>query len=93
MQVGDRSVLNWAGEAAKHHCSHAFPQSPQNFVGRTLELPVDPSLGLLQMTMTRWAASCTDQLYFGIFADPVPEISLGLRQFFPRNMIPVNGRR
>ncbi|OAX39456.1 hypothetical protein K503DRAFT_84491 [Rhizopogon vinicolor AM-OR11-026] len=52
MQSGDRSVLNWTGEAAKHHCSHAIPRSPQNFVGRTLELPVDPSLGPLEMTMT-----------------------------------------
>lgn len=49
MQAGDPSVLNWKGEAAKHHTSHAIPRSPQSFVGhRELKL----TSGRLEMTMT-----------------------------------------
>ncbi|KAG1815528.1 uncharacterized protein BJ212DRAFT_1272771, partial [Suillus subaureus] len=32
MQAGDPSVLNWKGEAARHHTSHAIPKSPQSFI-------------------------------------------------------------
>jgi len=50
MRAGDPSVLNWVGEAAKHHSSSAIPQSPKNFVGQK-ELP--QRLGWrLDMTMT-----------------------------------------
>ena len=51
MRGGDISVLNWVGECAYHESSYAIPQSPQNFVGRTLELPLG-SDGQLEMTMT-----------------------------------------
>ena len=30
---GDSSVLNWAGEPAKHHASRALPASPASYVG------------------------------------------------------------
>ncbi|KAG2147415.1 uncharacterized protein EDB93DRAFT_1337362 [Suillus bovinus] len=49
MQAGDPSVLNWKGEAAKHHTSHAIPRSPQSFVDhRELKL----TSRRLEMTMT-----------------------------------------
>ncbi|KAG1752666.1 uncharacterized protein EDB91DRAFT_1103739 [Suillus paluster] len=49
IQAGDPSVLNWKGEAARHHTSHAIPRSPQSFVGyRDLEFEG----GRLEMTMT-----------------------------------------
>ncbi|OJA18946.1 hypothetical protein AZE42_10107 [Rhizopogon vesiculosus] len=50
MQDGDPSILNWTGEPSFHSSSHAFPRSPENFVGRTLQLP--RVLGQLEMTMT-----------------------------------------
>ena len=49
MQFGDPSVLNWRGDPANHHTSHAIPRSPQNFVGRP-ELQLDGVR--LEMTMT-----------------------------------------
>ncbi|OJA14572.1 hypothetical protein AZE42_06368 [Rhizopogon vesiculosus] len=50
MQGGDPSVLNWTGEPLLHSSSRAIPRSPENFSGRTLQLPRD--LGQLEMTMT-----------------------------------------
>ncbi|OJA09063.1 hypothetical protein AZE42_11495 [Rhizopogon vesiculosus] len=52
MQAGDPSVLNWTGDPLGHHSSDAIPQSPQSFVGRTLELPPSLTGGRLEMTMT-----------------------------------------
>lgn len=50
MQAGDPSVLNWKGEAARHHTSRAIPRSPQSFIAnRSLEFE---GSGQLEMTMT-----------------------------------------
>ncbi|KAG1866493.1 hypothetical protein DFJ58DRAFT_138311 [Suillus subalutaceus] len=50
MQAGDPSVLNWKGDAARHHTSHAIPKSPQSFIAyQSLELE---GSGRLEMTMT-----------------------------------------
>ncbi|OAX36716.1 hypothetical protein K503DRAFT_824140 [Rhizopogon vinicolor AM-OR11-026] len=57
-QAGDPSVLNWRGQAAEHHSSNAIPRSPQNFVGRTLGFPPDPSREPLEMTMTSLGLRC-----------------------------------
>ncbi|KAG1753751.1 heterokaryon incompatibility protein-domain-containing protein [Suillus paluster] len=49
MQAGDASVLNWKGEAARHHTSDAIPRSPKSFMDRRdLKL----ANGRLEMTMT-----------------------------------------
>jgi hypothetical protein len=53
MQAGDHSVLNWVGEAAKHHSSTAIPRSPQGFLDRGRTLTSSTFLeGGLEMTMT-----------------------------------------
>ncbi|KAG1780580.1 hypothetical protein EV702DRAFT_1078747 [Suillus placidus] len=50
MQAGDPSVLNWKGEAAKHHTSHAIPRSPQSFVGHR-ELKLTMPLVILPLNL------------------------------------------
>ncbi|KAG1775911.1 hypothetical protein EV702DRAFT_972316 [Suillus placidus] len=45
---GDSSVLNWAGEPAKHHASFALPASPASFVGH----PDIVTIGQLDLTLT-----------------------------------------
>ena len=52
MQSGDPSVLNWTGDPMGHYSSDTIPQSPQNYVGKILELPPGLSGGRLEMTMT-----------------------------------------
>ncbi|OAX35513.1 hypothetical protein K503DRAFT_858570 [Rhizopogon vinicolor AM-OR11-026] len=42
MQGDDPSILNWTGEPLLHNSSRAIPRSPENFSGRTLQLPRDP---------------------------------------------------
>ncbi|KAG1721691.1 uncharacterized protein EDB91DRAFT_1240289 [Suillus paluster] len=49
MHAGNPSVLNWKGEAAKHHFSDAIPRSPQSFVGSQGS---EFGGGRLEMTMT-----------------------------------------
>ncbi|OJA18945.1 hypothetical protein AZE42_10106 [Rhizopogon vesiculosus] len=49
MQGGDPSVLNWTGKPV-FRSSSAIPRSPENYIGRTLQLP--PVLGRLEMAMT-----------------------------------------
>ncbi|KAG2137037.1 hypothetical protein DEU56DRAFT_353916 [Suillus clintonianus] len=50
MHAGSPSVLNWAGEAAKHHSSAcAIPRSPRSFMGSKGSWFCD---GRLEMTMT-----------------------------------------
>jgi hypothetical protein len=45
---GDSSVLNWAGEPAKHHASFALPASPASFVGH----PDIVTIGRLDLMLT-----------------------------------------
>ncbi|KAG2070734.1 WD40 repeat-like protein [Suillus decipiens] len=45
---GDSSVLNWAGEPAKHHASSALPASPASFVGH----PDIVTIGQLDLMLT-----------------------------------------
>ncbi|KAG2042022.1 hypothetical protein BDR03DRAFT_1068682, partial [Suillus americanus] len=53
MQAGDPSVLNWMGEAAKHH---AILRSPYSFVGHQGHLRLGKEL--LEMTdQPQWFAS------------------------------------
>ncbi|KAG2344424.1 hypothetical protein BDR05DRAFT_185297 [Suillus weaverae] len=41
MHAGYPSLLDWTGEVAKHHTSHAIPRSPQSFMGhRELKLTI-----------------------------------------------------
>ncbi|KAG0693284.1 hypothetical protein DFH29DRAFT_406908 [Suillus ampliporus] len=49
MHAGNPSVLNWKGEAAKHHFSDAIPRSPESFVGSQ---GLKFGGGRLEMTMT-----------------------------------------